>query len=121
MSRVVHFEIQADQPDRAIRFYQDVFGWQFSKWDGPMPYWLIKTGPPEQPGIDGGLMPRDPQSLNANTIGVKSLDSMTASVEKRGGVIIVPRMPIPGVGWLAYFKDTEGNAFGMMQPDSSAK
>ena len=41
MSRVVHFEISADQPDRAIRFYQNVFGWQFTKWDGPMPYWLV--------------------------------------------------------------------------------
>ena len=45
MPRPIHFEIPADQPERASAFYRDVFGWQFRKWDGPMPYWLITTGP----------------------------------------------------------------------------
>jgi predicted enzyme related to lactoylglutathione lyase len=86
-----------------------------------MPYWMITTGPDNQPGINGGLMPRSPEAAAANTIGVKSLDASIASVEKNGGTIVVPRMPIPGIGWLAYFTDPEGNLFGMMEPDTGAK
>ena len=56
MPRVVHFEIHAENPDRAIAFYQTVFGWQFQKWAGPMDYWLIKTGSDEERGINGGLI-----------------------------------------------------------------
>jgi predicted enzyme related to lactoylglutathione lyase len=121
MSRVVHFEIPADQPERAITFYKSVFGWQFSKWDGPMPYWMITTGPDGEPGINGGLMPRSPESASANVIGVKSLDESIANVQKNGGRIAVPKIAIPGVGWLAYFTDPEGNLFGMMQSDPAAK
>ena len=58
MPRVVHFEIHAEDPERAVAFYTRVFDWQFSKWDGPMPYWLIKTGPDDQRGINGGLLRR---------------------------------------------------------------
>ena len=58
MPRVIHFEIHADNPERAVKFYTDLFGWQFTKWAGPMDYWLIVTGPDGQPGINGGLMRR---------------------------------------------------------------
>ena len=61
MSRVVHFEIPADDPERAINFYEKVFGWRFEKWEGPIEYWLVKTGPEDQPGIDGGLTRREDQ------------------------------------------------------------
>ncbi len=58
MPRVVHFEIHAADPNRAVNFYQTLFGWTFQKWEGPMEYWLITTGPNEQPGINGGLVQR---------------------------------------------------------------
>ena len=58
MPRVIHFEIHADDPDRAVRFYQALFGWEFAKWDGPVDYWVIVTGPDGTPGINGGLMKR---------------------------------------------------------------
>ena len=58
MARVIHFEIQADNPERAIGFYKGLFGWEFAQWNGPQAYWLIKTGPDSQPGINGGLLPR---------------------------------------------------------------
>ena len=58
MPRVIHFEIPADNPDRAVRFYSDVFGWQFNKWEGPVEYWLITTGADGQPGINGGMLRR---------------------------------------------------------------
>jgi|SRR6187399_459505 predicted enzyme related to lactoylglutathione lyase len=122
MSRPVHFEIPADQPDRAIGFYEKVFGWKFSKWDGPMPYWLVSTGDKETPGIDGGLLPRQhPGQGVVNTGMVPDLDACVAAIEANGGKIIVPRMAIPGMGWLAYYTDTEGNTGGIMEHDPSAK
>jgi predicted enzyme related to lactoylglutathione lyase len=122
MSRVVHFEIPADDPDRAIGFYQNVFGWQMNKWDGPQPYWLVTTGDEKQPGINGGLMKRmHPGQPVVNTIDVPSVDDYIARISQHGGEIVVPKMPIPGVGWLVYFKDTEGNIFGIMQEDAAAR
>jgi uncharacterized protein len=127
MSRVVHFEIHADDPDRAVKFYQSLFGWEFTKWAGPMDYWLIKTGPDGQPGINGGMVRRrgtiDGTAVIAYvcTIDVQSVDELLTSIPAKGGSIALPKMPIPGVGWLAYGKDTEGNIFGFMQADKGAK
>ncbi len=122
MPRPIHFEIPAEDPERAISFYERALGWKFQKWDGPVPYWVIETGPASEPGINGGLLPRrDPRQPCVNTIGVANLDETVALVEKLGGRTALPKMPIPGVGWLAYCHDPEGNMFGLMQPDSSAK
>ncbi len=121
MPRVIHFEIHADDPERAGAFYQRVFGWESTRWEGPEPYWLVKTGPDGQPGIDGGIIKRrDPRGNVYNTIDVPDLEAFLAKVEAEGGKTVVPRMPVPGVGWLAYCKDTEGNVFGMMQADPAA-
>ena len=124
MARVGHFEIHADDPQRAINFYQNVFGWQFNKWDGPQEYWLIKTGESDQPGIDGGMgpPPTDGQAVNAYVCTVLSsgLDADVTQSLSNGGSIAVPKMAIPGMGWLAYVKDTEGNIFGVMQEDATA-
>lgn len=122
MPRPVHFEIPADQPERAIGFYQKVFGWTFQKWDGPMEYWMIGTGDPSEPGINGGLMRRlNPGQPCVNTIGVADVDATLATVLSSGGECALPKMAIPGVGWLAYCKDTEGHIFGIMQNDPNAK
>ena len=121
MPRVLHFEIPADNPQRAADFYKKVFGWKFDKWPGPTDYWLITTGKGE-PGIDGGLLKRPhPGAGTVNTIGVASLDAALEQVHEAGGKTVAPRMPIPGVGYLAYCQDTEGNTFGMMQADAAAK
>jgi predicted enzyme related to lactoylglutathione lyase len=120
--RPIHFEIPAADTERVIGFYSSVFGWKFTKWEGPSPYWLITTGPKEEPGIDGGLLPRrDPNQPCVNTIGVASVDETLKTVEQNGGTIALPKMAIPGVGWLAYCKDTDGNMFGIMQPDPAAR
>jgi predicted enzyme related to lactoylglutathione lyase len=128
MARVVHFEIYATDPERAMRFYQTLFGWQFTKWAGPMDYWLVKTGSDDQPGINGGLMhrqgppPVEGQAVIAYvcTIQVTSVDETLQAVVSNGGVVAMPKMAIPGVGWLAYGKDPESNIFGFMQPDPAA-
>lgn len=121
MSRVVHFEIPADDPARAVRFYEKVFGWKFQKWEGPMEYWLVQTGPESKPGIDGGLMRRQqPGASIVNVVDVASVDKTVAKVESAGGTIIVPKMAVPGIGWAAYFQDPENNVFGLMEADESA-
>jgi predicted enzyme related to lactoylglutathione lyase len=127
MGRVVHFEIHAENTKRAVEFYTSLFGWQFTKWDGPMEYWLINTGPAEQRGINGGMVPRrgviDGTAVIAYvcTVDVSNVDASLAKAVNLRGSIALPKMPIPGIGWLAYAKDTEGNIFGMMQSDASAK
>lgn len=122
MSRVIHFELAADDPQRAIAFYEKVFGWHFDKWQGPVEYWLITTGPADQPGIDGGMARRaEPGFSTENTVGVDSLDDALAGVEANGGTILRPKQVVPGVGWMAYCQDTEGNTFGIMQEDPSAE
>ena len=126
MPRVVHFEIHAADPERGAKFYEKVFGWTFQKWEGPMEYWLITTGSDDKPGINGGLVRRrgeiDGQAVIAYvcTVDVDDLDASIAAVEANGGTVALPKMPIPGMGWLAYYKDTEGNIFGMMQVDPNA-
>ena len=128
MPRPVHFEIQAENVERAIAFYRELVGWEFNQW-GKEPYWLVKTGEKGTPGIDGGLMPRrgpspaDMQAVNAFvcTVDVPDLDAMVKRATDLKGSIVLPKMPIPTVGWLAYAKDTEGNIFGMMQMDANAK
>jgi uncharacterized protein len=121
MPRVVHFEIPADDPERAVRFYQEVFGWTSNRWDGPEPYWLITTGDDSQPGINGGIMRKHhPEQPLANTIDVPSVDEFSAKIEAAGGQVVLPKMAVPGIGWLAYFKDTEGNVSGIMEMDPSA-
>jgi predicted enzyme related to lactoylglutathione lyase len=125
MPRVIHFEIHAGDPDRAIRFYQAVFGWSFQRWD-PVEYWLITTGPDTEPGINGGLTRRkgaiDGQCVIAYvcTVDVASLEETIQKVEANAGTVVVPKMAIPGIGWLVYCKDPEGNIFGAMQSDPKA-
>ena len=122
MPRIVHFDIPSDSPERAQKFYQDVFGWKFYKWDGPMEYWMIRTGDDNQPGINGGLARRMPGQIGmTNTVDVPSLDEYTAKIQSNGGQVLIPRMPIPGVGYFATCMDTEGNIFGMIQMDQNAK
>ena len=129
MGRAIHFEIQASDPQALIDYYGGLFGWSFNKWEGG-DYWLIKTGDAAKPGIDGGLLPRrgpapeNMAAMNAFVITV-DVDDIDASIKKAesggaGAIVCVPKMAVPGVGWLAYIKDPDGNIFGMMQQDAKA-
>ena len=122
MPRIVHFDMPADDPATAQKFYSEVFGWKFDKWNGPMEYWMVKTGDDKQPGINGGLGKRMPgQAGMINTIEVPSLDEYTKKIQATGGQVVMPKMPILGVGYFAQCKDTEGNIFGIIQMDQNAK
>lgn len=121
MLRVTHFEVPADDPERLAEFFRNVFGWTVRKWDGPVDYWLVTTGSGDQPGIDGGIARRSEGApVVINSIDVPSLDEYVAKVEASGGTIIRPRTAVPEVGYLAYFKDPDGNVFCIMEEDTSA-
>jgi hypothetical protein len=130
MNRVVHFEIQADNIERAIKFYRDIFGWQIEQW-GQEKYWMIMTADKDskEPGINGGLLPRPAktpgkeQGTNAFacTVDVENFDATAEKILKAGGVVAMPKMAIPGMAWQGYFLDTEGNVFGLHQLDKNAK
>jgi len=122
LSRLVHFEMNVKDVHKAISFYEDVFGWRFEKWDGPVDYWLIMTGDENEPGIDGGLGYAEegfPKVIN--TIDVDDIDDVIKKIESKGGEIVRPKHAVPRVGWLAYFKDSEGVMSGIMQNDPRAK
>lgn len=126
MPRPVHFEVHASDPERAITFYATVFEWSFERW-GPSPYWSITTG--DGSALDGGLLQREgppPEkgtALNAYplTMEVAQLDLTVREIEQAGGTVAEPKSAVPGVGWLAYCWDTEGNLFGLLENDPSAE
>lgn len=130
MSRVVHFEIQADDVERAKAFYTAAFGWSFQDWGAVAgsTYWGIVTGPEDVPGINGGLQQRPApapaagQGTNAFvcTMGVDDYDEVERRILEAGGQVALPKMALTGMAWQGYYLDTEGNTFGIHQPDPQA-
>lgn len=117
MPRVVHFELIADDPDQATKFYANVFGWDVQKWEGgEQPYWLVTTGDEKEPGINGGFM-KPYQQLKAPiiTIEVPDIDDYVLKIEQAGGKVVAPKQEIAGQGWAAYFSDPAGNVVGIYQ------
>ena len=117
MAKVIHFEIPADDPERAAKFYEDVFGWEISKWEGPFDYWLVTTGPEDEPGINGAIMTREMGDTVRNTIGVESIDEYIIKIQENGGKMLTEKNTIPGVGSMAAFQDTEGNITVVIEPE----
>ncbi|MFY0760829.1 VOC family protein [Metabacillus dongyingensis] len=132
MGRLVHFEIHVSDMERAKKFYREVFGWSFQDWSeyAGMPYFGAVTGNENEPGIDGALMqrhssatPETNQPLNgfACTMGVENYDVTEAKIIENGGKVALPKFALPGMAWQGYYIDTEGNTFGIHQPDANAK
>lgn len=131
MGRPVHFEIHVDDMERAKQFYGKVFAWTFEDWTdyAGMPYWGAVTGGEEEPGINGALVKRQGpspqlgQALNgyACTMGVEDYDAVEATILNAGGRLALPKYALPGMAWQGYYIDTEGNLFGIHQPDKNAK
>lgn len=130
MGRPVHFEIQADDLERARAFYAAVFGWTFEDYSGFVgsPYLGVTTGAEGTPGISGGLQPRpapvgEAQGTNAAvlTMEVADFDATATLIEASGGRVALPKFALPGMAWQGYFLDTEGNTFGIHQPDPQAR
>lgn len=131
MGRLVHFEIHVSDMDRAKKFYGEVFGWTFQDWTeyAGMPYFGAVTGKEEELGINGALMqrqgpaPESTQALNgfACTMGVENYEQSEAKILENGGTVALPKYALPGMAWQGYYKDPEGNIFGIHQPDKNAK
>ncbi len=115
MPRVIWFEIPADDPGRAAKFYEKVFGWKVEKWDGPFDYWLINTGSDEEPGIHGAIMPREMGKMVRDTIGVDSYDDFAKKIEMEGGKMLSEKMEVPNMGFMGSFQDSEGNIFAIIE------
>lgn len=121
MPRVVHFELSVDDPERAIAFYASVFGWTATKWNGPEEYWLVSTGDPGAPGINGAFIRKTASRPSLiNTIDVSNLDDTVARIMDHGGRVVLPRMAIPTIGWMAFFTDPDGIMTGIIERDAAA-
>ncbi len=120
MPKIVHFEIPVDDAAHASAFYQQALGWEVTGF-GEMEYWLVKAGDPAEPGADGALIARGYLHQTPVLIaGVEDLNDTLRRVEQAHGEILQGKLPIPGVGWSAYFRDSEGNAIGVFQADQDA-
>lgn len=118
MPRVIRYEIAAANPAWLGQFYGSLLGWQFNQ-AGDQEYWEIYSG--EEHGIDGAMIPR-PEGFPGviNTIDVPSVDDCCNRIEGLGGAVVLPKTTLPGIGYLAYCQDPEGNVFGIMEIDGSA-
>ena len=121
MPRPVHFEIHATDPQTLQDFYSSVFGWTFQQWGGN-DYWVISTGD-EPDGVNGGLLPRNGPPAGDGVSGaimVIGVDDCQAYYDKSMAAGASEQMPVtrmPGVGTLAYFKDPDGNMYGIIAPE----
>ena len=124
MPRVIHFEFLAEDPERAIAFWSDVFGWQIPNGPGQT-YWPATTGE-APPGINGGIMRRSdfvaasggdaPAGGAVCTVRVTALEDTLAAVSEHGGRVLVAAREVPGVGRVAYCADPEGTIFAVLEP-----
>ncbi|HEU4473539.1 MAG TPA: VOC family protein [Gemmatimonadales bacterium] len=126
---IVHFEIPADQPERAAKFYRELFGWNINRWENPggIEYWTVETvatdaeGRPVRQGVNGGLMPRMyPNQPPVNYIAVEDVDEAVAKAERLGAKVLREKTPVPGMGWFAQLSDTEGNVIAVWETDMAA-
>jgi uncharacterized protein len=124
MNRVVHFEINAIDVQRAANFYRSAFGWKIEPWGPPeYGYMHVETGNSSESGIDGGIWkgrgPAPPPGSRLNafncSIQVANIDETLEKIQNAGGLVVQAKTQISGVGWLATCTDTEGNTFGLMQ------
>jgi len=119
MPTIVHFDVAADDLERARKFYGELFGWKMDAPPGMTGYYLIETqGLSGEAGVGGGLGKRgDPGQRITSYVGVDSVDAYSARVDRLGGKVVQPKMTVPGWGYMAVCLDTEGNMFGLWQDD----
>jgi predicted enzyme related to lactoylglutathione lyase len=123
MPTIVHFDIASDNVKRAKKFYETLFDWKFTMPPNMGEYYLIDTTDAKgKPGVQGGLGERrDPSQTVSVYFGVNNIEAFIAKVKELGGKAPMPKMPVPGFGWVATCRDTEGNVFGLWQDDPTAK
>jgi len=130
---IVHFELPADDPERAAKFYRELFGWDIQRFEGSadnregFEYWMVKTiptganGMPQGPGVNGGLMRRMyPGQPPVNYVNVEDVEDFTRRAQRLGAKVMMEKQPVPGMGWFAQLTDPEGNLFAIWQSDPQA-
>ena len=123
MPSIIHFDIPADNPERAKNFYSEIFGWKIEKLPGPLEYYMIETTYLNgEQGIGGGMAKREmPDQRITNFIEVPSVDEYIVKIEKLGGKVVEPKTVLPEWGYLAVCLDTENNLFGIWEENENAK
>jgi hypothetical protein len=122
MPTIVHFDVPAEDVERAKIFYSALLGWKYESYP-EMQYNLITTTNLDgTPGVGGGMGKRmEPSQRMLNYFGVSSIDAAMNQVKTLGGKVLTEKMAVPGMGFLANCMDTEGNMFGLWQEDPQAK
>jgi predicted enzyme related to lactoylglutathione lyase len=133
MPTIVHFEIPADDVERAKKFYSNLFGWKMEKWPGTdgssssnMEYWMISTTDSKgnKASIGGGMMKRQDHQHHqhiTNFIDVGSVDEYSSKIERLGGRVVVSKAAVPGMGYFAVCHDTENNSFGIWESNEGSR
>ena len=120
MPQEIHFDIPVDQPERAERFYSQLFGWSVQKVPVPdMEYWVVRAA--EGDALGGLIKRAAPGQAIINYYTVPSIDEALQKVQSLGGKVTVPKAAIPHVGYNALCSDTEGNSFGLWENDRNAR
>jgi predicted enzyme related to lactoylglutathione lyase len=120
-ANIIWFEIPADKPERAKKFYSALFGWKINKFPGVADYWHIDTGGPDA-SPDGGMMTRKhPEQPITNYVNVPSVEKAAAKVEKLGGKICMSKTAVPEMGYFVVCQDTENNEFALWEINRNAK
>ena len=114
-NRVIHFEIPAEDPEKIVKFYQEVFNWKIKRWED-QDYWLVDNGKMGEYGIGGAIYKKDWMTTVVNTVGVDDVDAYVEKVKAAGGELVRGPMEIPKVGRHAVLKDPEGTLFGIIKP-----
>ncbi len=120
-SRITHFEIYGDKPEKLAAFYGELFGWQMEQVEG-IDYWRIRFDPNDADGVDGGLThrpPMDPKSW-IQFINVDSIDDSLALAHHLGATVLRPKTAVARTAWIAILADPAGNTFAIWQPDATA-
>ncbi len=129
MAKILRFEIHATDPPRLAAYYRELFGWTFVT--GPVPgYWPLRRDARAgvDPGLPGGIVQRMGPAPDSNgpvssficTVEVDDVDAVMAHAMALGGVLALPKMAIPRVGWLGYVRDCDGNLIGLSSVDATA-
>lgn len=108
MAKVEHFEIPADDVERASAFYREVFGFDYEPWGEDMG--MVTSGSGE--GIGGDIHRRGEVPHPTFVITVDNLEDTLAAVIANGGEQFGEIQQLGETARYAYFKDSEGNLVG---------
>lgn len=120
MPYISYVELNIPNTKEAADFYRQVLGWEPQAWGGNEDYLVVGHG--DEPGIDSALRKApDGKPLTVAIATVPSIDASIQKVQASGGVIVVEKFPIEGVGYAAYFTDPGGLLMGLHEVDENAK